>query len=56
MIFQLIDSINGTSIEELRKMYLEMTDILDHNFNLVSEKLDRNKRMHHETYSDNKRV
>jgi hypothetical protein len=56
MIFQLIDSINGKSIEELRKMYLEMTDILDHNFNLVSEKLDRSKRMHHETYSDNKRV
>lgn len=55
-IFKIIDFIDSKSIEELREMYLEMTDILDHNFNLVAEKLDYSKRIHHEAYSVNKRV
>jgi hypothetical protein len=56
MIFKIIDYIDSKSIEELREMYLEMTDILDHNFNLVSEKLDYSKRTHHEAYPVDKRV
>ena len=56
LIFEVIDRINEKSIDELREMYLEMTDILDHNYNLVCEKLDHNKRIEHEAYVVNQRV
>ena len=55
-ILKVIDYINSKSIEELREMYLEMTDILDHNFNLACDKLHYDKRKYHEAYSVNKRV
>lgn len=56
LIFEVIEFINYHPIEQLREMYLKMTDILDHNFNLVCEKLDYSKRTHNEAYPVNKRV
>jgi hypothetical protein len=36
MIFELIDYINGKSIEELRVMYEQMMPIIEHNFKLTN--------------------
>lgn len=41
-IFKVIDFINDKSIEELREMFDEMKPILQHNYDLVKEKLARN--------------
>jgi hypothetical protein len=38
-IFEVIDFINNKSIEELQEMYVQMKPILDHNYNLIKEKL-----------------
>jgi len=38
-IFEVIDYINSKSIEELQEMYTQMKPILEHNYNLVEEKL-----------------
>jgi hypothetical protein len=39
-IFEIIDFINSKSIEELQEMYVQMEPILEHNFNLIKEKLE----------------
>jgi hypothetical protein len=38
-IFEVIDFINNKSIEELQEMYIQMKPILEHNYNLIKEKL-----------------
>ena len=38
-IFEVIDFINNKSIEELQEMYVQMKPILEHNYNLIKEKL-----------------
>jgi hypothetical protein len=38
-IFKVIDFINDKSLDELRETYLQMKPILEHNFNLIKEKL-----------------
>jgi hypothetical protein len=38
-IFEVIDFINSKNIEELQEMYVQMKPILEHNFNLINEKL-----------------
>ena len=38
-IFEVIDFINSKSIEELQEMYVQMKPILEHNYNLIKEKL-----------------
>ena len=38
-IFEVIDFINDKTIEELRDMYEKMLPIIEHNFNLVMEKI-----------------
>jgi hypothetical protein len=38
-IFEVIDFINSKSIEELQEMYIQMKPILEHNYNLIKEKL-----------------
>jgi hypothetical protein len=39
-IFEVIDFINSKSIEELQEMYIQMKPILEHNYNLIKEKLE----------------
>jgi hypothetical protein len=38
-IFEVIDSIDSKSIEELQEIYIQMIPILEHNYNLVKEKI-----------------
>jgi hypothetical protein len=38
-IFEVIDFINSKTIEELQEMYVQMKPILEHNYNLIQEKL-----------------
>jgi hypothetical protein len=38
-IFEVIDFINSKTIEELQDMYTQMEPILEHNYNLIKEKL-----------------
>jgi hypothetical protein len=42
-IFEVIDFINSKSIEELQEMYIQMKPILEHNYNLIKEKLEIKK-------------
>lgn len=40
-IFEVIDNIDSKSIEELREIYNQMIPILEHNYNLVNEKIHK---------------
>ena len=39
-IYEIIDFIDSKSIEELQEMYIQMKPILEHNYNLIKEKLE----------------
>jgi hypothetical protein len=39
-IFEVVDFINSKSIEELHEMYVQMKPIIEHNYNLIKEKLE----------------